>query len=237
MRDSRPSLILFVAAATMAVVARITESDVLNLIFKPIVVPAIFYYYLQTKRTKTNFFFSIALWLFFIADMIMVIFTDYNIVHIMVCVLIGNVIILRFALDDMTGDVSWYTGMILATVLALLGYLLVTILNLPEKSIDNHFFIYLSYGIVLMLIVAAAIFNYLSESTQAFMHLLTAALCMLLSDIFYAINLFMFQKNLPILDNINLIAQFMSYFFLVRYVNSRRTISRNSNIKKAELWK
>jgi hypothetical protein len=78
----------------------------------------------------------------------------------------------------------------------------------------------LTYGIVLIILIAVATFNYLSHSTGSFLHLSSMALCMLVSDLFYSINRFLIE--LPILDHINLFAQFMSYFFMVRYFNSRR---------------
>ena len=53
MKDSRPSLILFIVAGTLALVAKIFNLELLMIIAKPMVIPAIFYYYLQTKTRRS----------------------------------------------------------------------------------------------------------------------------------------------------------------------------------------
>lgn len=223
MKDSRPSLALFIISAGMSLLARFFEWEPVTLIFKPIVLPAIFYYYLQTKTRRTNFWFVAAIWLFFVSDMTMVIFPDGDIVNVMFSTITAYVILLKFALADMDSiRFSWFNTLFLAALIGLLSYLLSAILELRAESIVNHFFMYLAYGIVLIMLVAASTFNYLTMSTNSFMYLCTMALCMLVSDLIYAINMFLFKTQLPILDSINLIAQYMSYFFMVKYFNARR---------------
>ena len=66
MKDRNPSLILYIAATILVLVAKVFDDEVLMLITKPMVVPAIYYYYLQTKTRDVNVVFSVAVWLFFI---------------------------------------------------------------------------------------------------------------------------------------------------------------------------
>ena len=223
MKDSRPSLILFLVASVLTIIAKIFNYELMMLICKPVVVPAIYYYYLQTKTRKTNVLFSIAVWCFFIADMIMVLYPTNNIIYVMCSAMISYLILIRFALND-CGKIRFngFNVIFLCVLLSLLSYILFTILNLKIESIMRNYFIYLCYGVVLIILVAVSTFNYLTESSPAFMFLCTMALCLLVSDLFYAINMFII--NLPIIDHINLFSQFMAYFFMVKYFNSRKKL-------------
>ncbi|RZJ28567.1 MAG: hypothetical protein EOO48_09530 [Flavobacterium sp.] len=221
MKDSLPSLVLFVIAGTLALVAKICDIEVLMIVAKPMVIPSIFYYYLQTKTSKIDFWFCVALWCFFISDMVMVLFPQTGMVWIMVSCMISYIIMLKFAIDDCKViKFSAFNIVFLAILLLLLSYILFTILNLNIDSIIGNYLLYLVYGIILILLVAVSAMNYLSDSSTAFLHLCSMALCMLVSDLFFCI--FRFIIQLPVIDHINLFAQFMSYFFMVRYFNSRR---------------
>lgn len=231
MKDSRPSLILFITASLLAIAARAINNEFLLLIAKPMVVPAIFYYYLQTKTRNTNVLFLIAIWFFFIADMIMVLFPTNGILAIMGCGIVSYSIMIWFAIKDCTAiKFTFLNFVFLSLLLLLLGYILFTILNLNIDSIINNYLVYLVYGIVLISLVAICTFNYLSESSATFLHLCSMALCMMVSDLFYCINKFII--DLPVIDHINLFSQFMSYIFMVKYFNSRKKeATRSSRIK------
>lgn len=234
MKDSRPSLILFIIASLIAIVAKAIDNEMLLLLAKPMVVPAIFYYYLQTKTRNTSVLFLVALWFFFIGDMIMVLFPKSGILWVMGCGITSYLILIYFAVKD-RGLIKFnpFNIIFLTLLLLLLSYILFEILNLKIESITNNYLIYLTYGIVLITMVAISTFNYLSNSTAAFLHLCSMALCMMVSDLFYCINRFVIE--LPVIDHINLFSQFMSYFFMVKYFNSRKNDTvRNGKIKSVQ---
>ncbi|HEX9980324.1 MAG TPA: hypothetical protein VGB50_07145 [Flavobacterium sp.] len=212
-------------ASLLVIIAKVLNLEMLMLIAKPVVVPAIYYYYLQTKTKNTSVLFSITIWLFFIADMIMLIYSQSAILWIMACGILSYLILIRFAIRDRV-EIKFdvFNMAFLTLLLALLSYILYTILSLRIEDVTNYYFVYLSYGIVLIILVAVSAYNYLSYNTASFLHLCSMALCMLVSDLFYSINRFII--DLPILDHINLFSQFMSYFFMVKYFNSRRTVTQ-----------
>jgi hypothetical protein len=223
MKDSSPSLILFIVAGTLALLAKIFNIEELMIATKPMVIPAIFYYYLQTKTRPTNWLFSVALWLFFISDMIMVLFPLSGMPWIMVTSMSSYLIIIRFALADRAAiKFSAFNVLFITLLLLLLGYFTFTILSLNIDSIVMNYGMYLTYGIVLTLLATVSAANYLSDNNVVFLHLSCMALCMVVSDLFFCI--YRFVINLPIIDYINLFSQFMSYFFMVRYFNSRKKI-------------
>ncbi len=214
-------MILFGIAGALSIIAKVFDNELLMLIVKPMVVPAIFYYYLQTKTRKTSFLFSIVLWFFFIGDMIMVLFPLSGILWVMGCTMASYLILLKFVLEDRSAiKFSFFNIVFLTLLLILLGYILFTILNLNIDSIVRNYLMYLVYGIILISLVAISTFNYLSDNSAVYLHLCSMALCLLVSDLFYCINRFIIQ--LPIIDHINLFSQFMSYFFMVKYFNSRK---------------
>jgi hypothetical protein len=221
MKDSLPSLILFIVAGTLALAAKIFQIEDLMIATKPMVIPAIFYYYLQTKTRRANLMFSLALWLFFISDMVMVLFPLTGMPWIMVTSMSSYLILIGFALYDRTAiKFSAFNVVFITLLLILLGYFTFTILSLNVESIVSNYGMYLAYGIVLTSLAVVAAANYLSDNSVVSLHLSSMALCMVVSDLFFCI--YRFVIKLPIIDDINLFSQFMSYFFMVRYFNSRR---------------
>jgi hypothetical protein len=220
MKDSLPSLILFIVAGTLALAAKIFQIEDLMIATKPMVIPAIFYYYLQTKTRRANLMFSLALWLFFISDMVMVLFPLTGMPWIMVTSMSSYLILIGFALYDRTAiKFSAFNVVFITLLLILLGYFTFTILSLNVESIVSNYGMYLAYGIVLTSLAVVAAANYLSDNSVVSLHLSSMALCMVVSDLFFCI--YRFVIKLPIIDDINLFSQFMSYFFMVRYFNSR----------------
>ncbi len=231
MKDSKPSLILFLIAGSLSIAARMFNNEILTLIAKPVVVPAIYYYYLQTKTRTTSFWFSVALWCFFIGDMIMILFPEDWIIYVMFFAMISYLIIVKYSLQDARKvRFNLFNFVFLTLILLLLSYIVITIVSLNIESILNNYFLYLAYGVILIIMVTVATFNYLTDSTAAFMNLCSMALCFLVSDLFYAINAFIIK--LPIIDHINLFSQFMAYFFMVRYFNSRKKFVREPIIDR-----
>lgn len=223
MKDSRPSIILFIIAGTLALVAKIFNYEDLMIATKPMVIPAIFYYYLQTKTRRTNLLFSLALWLFFISDMVMVLFPMTGMFWIMITSMTSYLIMIRFALSDRAAlKFSAFNVVFITLLLILLGYFVFTILSLNIEGIVSHYGMYLAYGIVLILLATVAAANYLSDNSTIYLHLSCMALCMVISDLFFCI--YRFMIDLPIIDYINLFSQFMSYFFMVKYFNARKKV-------------
>ncbi len=93
MRDSRPSFNVYMITSLSVIIFHLLECDTLLSLVKPVIVPAIFYYYIQTTRYKISKSFSIALWLFFVSDMIEIIDSNQGLVLIMSCSFTSYIII------------------------------------------------------------------------------------------------------------------------------------------------
>ena len=238
MKDSKPSIILYIIAGIMVLIGKAFNFELILLLFKPMVVPVIYYYYLQTKTKNTSVGFSICIWLFFLSDLIVMIYPDSAsaMLYVMVCGMVSYLLLINFAIKGATNiKYSPFNIVFISILLLLLGFMLFTILNFKIEDIINNYFIYLTYGIVLIILVAISVFNNLSDSSTSNLHLCCMGLCILVSDLFYAFNKFIIA--LPLLDHINIITQFMSYYFMVSYFNSRRTDAAKNNIKSTDKWK
>ena len=229
MRDKRPALILYVAAVILVTVAKIFNIEDLLLVAKSIVIPAIFYYYLQTRREKVNLLFSTALLFFFIADMIMVVYSDSAVFALMICGVISYSILISFGFRDARQLKSKPIHLlILIGLLILPGLILLSIVNLDVEQIVSNFMIYLLYGVILWVMLGISIYNYISKANNAFLYLCIATICLFLSDVFYCVDVYIVQ--LRIINILNLITQLISYYFIVRYFNLRK---RNIGTKTA----
>ena len=70
MRTKQIALILYVLCCLLAVFAMVADNDMLMLLAKPAIIPAILYYYLASKTTKVNWILFSVLMLNFIGDTI-----------------------------------------------------------------------------------------------------------------------------------------------------------------------
>lgn len=222
MKDSRPSFILFVMASTGVIVGKIFDWELLMLLTKPMVVPAIFYYYLQTKTKNTNLIFSMVMFLFFLGDMIILLDPKSGLLGIMICAMLAHLLLIKLAFEDrLQLKFSFFNLFFLTLLLLLPSYILYLLLNLNEDSIDKNYLLFLVYGVVLIFLVGISIINHLSHHETSSLYMSAMAISLMLSDVLYSIAHFIL--DLPLLDHINLAIQFMAYYFMVKYFNSRKT--------------
>lgn len=222
MKDSRPSFILFVIASVGVIIGKILDWELLMLLTKPMVVPAIYYYYLQTKTGKVNLLFSIVLFLFFLGDMAMLLDPKFGLLVIMICGMLAHLLLIKMAFEDrMQLKFSFFNLFFLTLLLLLPSYILYLILHLKVDSIDQNYLLFLAYGVVLIFMVGISVINHLSHNDTASLYMAAMAVCLMVSDLLYSIAHFIL--HMPLLDHINLAVQFMGYFFMVKYFNSRRT--------------
>ena len=128
-----------------------------------------------------------------------------------------------------TKDVSKFKKIIILYTLIIALFLLLLlneILDLPVEAIINNHITFLAYGILLIIIATISIFNYLVNPNINSLNLFSMSLCFLISDLFYCFDKFVFSSFL--FDIFNLATQFLSYFFMVKFFNTRDSLSINS---------
>lgn len=224
MQDSQPSLYAFIFTSICVVILFVMELQDLILVVKPVIVPAIFYYYTQTTNRPISVFFTVALALFFMADMAEVFDSSDYIYLIMACGLISYLIMFRFALREKIRLIFSFKTIV--TVFAIFSTSVVLSSNLIISSVikkSEYLFFFIIYAIVIIMMLSYAILRRLSNDASSSKFFLAMALLMFISDLLYTYsNYVTYYKTVVV---ISLIAQFSSYYFMVEYYNSRKLLT------------
>jgi len=227
MKDSKPSLYLFFIASIFVILARIFDLEKIDWLLKPTIIPAILYYYLQTKTSKTNYLLLLVFFFFFIGDMIILMFPNGKLDWVLLSFAFGYILLLYYIIKDFRFKKFKKIIILYTLIIALFLLLLLNeILDLPVEAIINNHITFLAYGILLIIIATISIFNYLVNPNINSLNLFSMSLCFLISDLFYCFDKFVFSSFL--FDIFNLATQFLSYFFMVKFFNTRDSLSINS---------
>ncbi|WP_374548476.1 hypothetical protein [Flavobacterium sp.] len=220
MKDSKSALYLFISASLIVILSSVLKYDNIVMLAKPMIIPSAFFYYLQTKKTPLDLSVTAIFVSFFIGDMIILVLGDSAIKMILLTFLIGYLMLFKSIVDDLVKIEFDFSSLLYVFVLMiLLGGILYFILDLPITQIIENYWLFMIYGIVLIVLVLLSTYNYVSNQNINSFNLLIATLSMLLSDLFYCFYNYVMKSSL--LDAMNLFTQFLSYYLLIKYYNSR----------------
>jgi len=213
------ALILYFVACTVFMLAVVMSNSELMLVSKPVIVPSIFFYYLQEKRIKFNWSYVFMIFLFFIGDMIVLIDLPELFTVIVVVFLIAYIIFLKGLIDDLANiRLKFINKTHLFTLLicvSFLIYLLISSVDMMIASKTEHLWLMILYGIVLLSIGAIASLNYIVRPTRYNTFMILASLSFVVSDIFYILKKDF--SEIEILNYLNNFTQIISYYFLTKY--------------------
>lgn len=210
---------LYMIACLTALFAIIIDNDLLLLVSKPMIIPAVYFYYL-TKSKKVSFWFTMVIMLSFVGDTIILLkITDP--LFVMVPYYLSYLILIRFIAIDMI-QAKPNLNNILLSLLVASGHALMLYLVLDLQTMDGRKFLlpFSIYGVTLSLMVTLSVYNYLANKSISGFYMLIACGCCLVSDVFYV--MYNEHFHIPILSYINSAMQFFTYIFLVRYIVNRR---------------
>ncbi|SCX88475.1 lysoplasmalogenase family protein [Flavobacterium caeni] len=216
---------LYFVACLTALFAIVIDSELLLLLSKPMIIPAVYFYYLTKTRT-VNFAMTMVMLLNFAGDTIILLkITDP--LFVMVPYFLSYLILIGFLFADIRLTKFSLSNLIL-TFLVAAGHVLMLYLVLDLQSTEGKRFIvpFTIYGITLSSMVTISVYNYLAGKTIAGFYLMIATFCCLVSDVFYV--LYNEHFHLPILSYINSGMQFFTYIFLIQYI-----LNRKSSVVKA----
>lgn len=220
MKDSKSALYLFVSASLVVIISSVFKYENIVMLAKPMIIPSAFFYYLQTKKTALNISIASIFVSFFVGDMIILVLGDAAIRIILLTFLVGYLILLKTIVEDLIKIEFNFSSLLYVFILMiLLAGILYFILDLPITQIIDNYWIFMIYGVVLITLVLLATYYYVSNQNINSFNLLIATLAMLLSDLFYCLYNYVMKSS--ILDAMNLFTQFLSYYLLIKYYNSR----------------
>ena len=220
MKINSPALVLYLLASFFAVAGIVFGSEFLVLLAKPVIAPAIFFHYLQIKKTRVNWLFFIAVLSSFIADMIVVFQMPEGDIPIAFFNIIMYLIFSYFVIKDMKEE-SAIGRKVFYFILVFLGCfgVLAVVLNLMTGLDAQRFNLFVFYGAVLSFLSAIIGFNHINSHNIRTFYALIMGICFVVSDVFFAVYNFYLQMDIFILFNVT--AQFASYFYMVKYFTSQ----------------
>lgn len=219
MKTNNTSFFLYLFASIFAVIGIIVGNELITLLTKPMIVPAIIYYYIQVKVCKINWLFLIILVSSFASDMLVLLnLPDGNIpiaLLNMFCYMMFLYFVIKdISLKNMSNIKFFYFALMVIGCLIILCVVLGLMSGLDDFS--NK--LYIIYGIVLCTLSSIIGFNHLNQQNERTFYALIMAICFITTDVFYAV--YNFYLNLEIFIVLNVIAQFVSYYYMVKYINS-----------------
>lgn len=219
MKTKTIAFYLYFAACLTALFAIIIDSDLLLLVSKPTIIPAVYFYYL-TKTKKVNFMFTMIMLLSFVGDTV-ILLKIHDPLFVMGPYYMSYLIMIGFIVFDMCRH-KIQSNNVLLSLLVAAGHAMMLYLVLDLQSMEGKKFIlpFTVYGVTLSVMVTLSVYNYLSDKSISGFYMMIACGCCLVSDVFYV--MYNEHFHLPILSYINSGMQFFTYIFLVKYIVNRK---------------
>ncbi|UOK42091.1 MULTISPECIES: hypothetical protein [Flavobacterium] len=220
MNKSTPALLLYFAASLMYVLSIAFQwDDTFALLFKPMIFPAIYFYYWQESKSKPQLMSSLILLLFFVGDMIILVDSK----NLLIPLILSNLFAYSILTFSVTGDllkiknpeISNLKILTVFTVITILVSLLYFAMSLVFNASGSNFSLMMVYGIVLMLLSITILIYYVLKSDTASFFVLMTIICFIISDLFHI--LYNYYEHFQVFININVCCQVISFYFLVKY--------------------
>lgn len=220
MDKNTPALILYFAASMVYVLSVALNWDsVITFLVKPMITPAIYFYYWQETKGKVGLAPSLVLWLFYIGDMMILIEYEEILVPLMTLNLTAYLILGFYLTKDLlrvkNPQIGSSTILIICIVVFFLLSLLYAALTLVFSATDTNYGLLVVYGITLVLLAVETVAYYILKNDTASFYLLITILCLVICDLFYV--LYNYYATLTVFININIFCQAISFYFLVKF--------------------
>lgn len=219
MKFSNPSLVLYFVATIFAIIGVTFNYETFELLAKPMIVPSIYFFYVQLCKGEINLLFTTAVFCSFAADMIVLINLPNGTLLIAFLNICMYLIFTYFILMDI-GVKSFINK----KIISLMGFsvfflfVLTVILDLMKGMDRLEFNVFVFYGILLSILSALICYNHLYKSSLRSYYALLMCICFIVSDVFFAI--YNFYLKIDIFVSLNVAGQFISYYYMVKYITS-----------------
>lgn len=212
----KPAIGLYFISSILVLIAVVFNLNELEQIAKPIVIPSIFFFYLQHRYKRVNWWFSIAILACFVGDMILLIDPEFEILWIILCFFISYAILIKFGIDDLVPQKLTFSniGIGVLSVFFLL-FVILSIIDLIEPETTERYIMFLFYGFSLLVLTVISLFNFFSDASKAALYFSIMALSIVISDVFYSF--YHFIETIEMFNYINIFFQLATYYCMVSY--------------------
>lgn len=215
----KPALLLYFIACLVFMLSVIFDSADLMLLSKPVILPSIFFYYVQENKLRFNWSYFVIILLSFIGDMIAVVEPNDFFIIIASLTLVVYLIFLKGIIDELVSiRIRRLSKMHIFTLFVctfLLLYLLITSLGLLIETQQQNLGVLVIYGMTLVSIGVVSVLNYMIKTSRATTFMLITSLAFVISDVFFILKKYFFE--IEMFSYFNNLIQVLSYYFLTRY--------------------
>lgn len=224
MNKSTPALLMYLVASLIYVVSvGFHWDESVRFLFKPMMMPAILFYYWQESKGKVEVIPIIILMLFFIGDILILITYQDLLVPLMLMNLMAYLLLGYYLVKDLLTvkkpEVTLYMVLIVCIVTGFLLSLFYAALLLVFDTSDINYDLITIYGITLMLLGIGTVIYYMLKGDSASLYLSITMACLVLSDLFYV--LYNHYTPFDVFIIINVFSQSASFYFIIKYFLAR----------------
>ena len=212
-------LYAYIVVCILYFFSSLLQLDSLEVIVKPLFLPVLLFYYIKSingnfqNRVVVSFIF------YYLAEMLVIYDSEQYYLISVLLFLIPYVILLYFVVKDLSHILKQNDynkiNFIVFFVFAFLIYLIISVFLIIEtESIIERFLLYF-YGFILLLLAFFSVITYVLRYSAANLFLVMTIIAFIVSDMFY---IFIVKvENNWVFKSVNLITQFLSYYFFVTY--------------------
>ncbi|WP_320814995.1 hypothetical protein [Flavobacterium sp.] len=224
MKNISPSLVLhFISYILYLFFFRIIEDKESIIIFKPIILASIAFYYVNQSYVKKNILHFVIIGLLFISDNMNLFgevkFHEISIgVYLIVLFTLLFLIVKDSKLLTKGSSFDKYFGIIISILVLLFVLAKLTSTFILKTKIHHYYFI-LNYIVVFLSVLILSFYNFFKRKTLSSKFLVATLMCLFLSDLFSVINSYYFPFR-PLVY-ISCLSELPVYYFLIKYFINR----------------
>lgn len=212
-------VILYFIIAFIYMVAAINHLENIELIFKPIMLPLIIYYYLEKIRKRISYWVLASFAFFYCGEMISLIAAEDYYFLMLLMFLIPYLIYTSELLNEFLNyfKIAKLSMFNLSTLMvgALLIFLLVSVLRMLNIENKPEFVLLLIYGLTLLFMCLLSVGLFMFNDSKSNFYCLLTVIAFIVSDLFYIFNKKIDSNNVFLF--VNLVTQILSYYFYTKY--------------------
>ena len=200
MNKTSPSLILyFLSFVFYLYFFRIIEDKETILLFKPIILTSITFYYINYSKVRKNNLHFLIIALTFLSDNMNlfgeVLFHEISIgLYLIVLFVLLYLIVKDSRLLVKGSSIDKYFGVIIVVLVLLFVFFKLTSTFLLKTKIHHYYFI-LNYIVVFLSVLILSFYNLFKRKTMSSKYLVATLMCLFLADLFSVINAYYFHNK------------------------------------------
>ncbi len=219
-------LLLFLICSTFCVVGSVSDNETVFLVAKTMVFPTIIFYYFDLTK-KVNYLFVFSLFLFYLADVFIILDLMYLKIILGIILNISHLIFLKLSIQDYHKTKK--NGKTL--LLSILVFLIVQVIHLPIFVMIYDFNFNLAITIVISAMIVSSLcalgfYNYSTTKSKSSLYFLWNCVFMVLMYLSYEVYKYIYF--IAMLKYLSLVCKLATYFFVVKYMIFR---DENKNLE------